>query len=167
MGRALKIKKSATVDVGFDNPVSAEPSTGRENDYYGVVGGNTSLSTAAYPVVKVRVFVTGASEADGWIIRQKGSRKFLVTDGTNTGVCQLADIADSSLTAGTMTVSVIPPDSTEIRLARFTNKWGIDFSNNRYLLNFFDVSDNTIIKSGTASNGTVDMVQVDNPNFYG
>ena len=93
MGRALKIKKSATVDIGFDNPKSAEPATGRENDYYGVVGGNTALSTAAYPVVKVRVYIAGASEADGYIIRQKGSRKFLVTDGTNTGVVALVSNA--------------------------------------------------------------------------
>ena len=101
MGRPLKIKKisesaynSTTganpgVDIGFNalisltNPVT--PSnvwTGTE--YLGVVGGTQppTVATAAYPVVKVRVFVTGFAEADGYIIRQKGSRKFLVADAT-------------------------------------------------------------------------------------
>jgi hypothetical protein len=101
MGRPLKIKKisesaynSTTganpgVDIGFNalisltNPVT--PSnvwTGTE--YLGVVGGTQppTIATAAYPVVKVRVFVTGFAEADGYIIRQKGSRKFLVADAT-------------------------------------------------------------------------------------
>jgi hypothetical protein len=40
------------------------------------------VATATYPIVKVRVFVTGFAEADGYIIRQKGSRKFLVADAT-------------------------------------------------------------------------------------
>jgi hypothetical protein len=41
------------------------------------------VATANYPIVKVRVFVTGFAEADGFIIRQKGSRKFLVADATS------------------------------------------------------------------------------------
>ena len=166
MGRPLKIKKSTTIDVGFNNPDVTPASAQSEGGYYGVVGGDTDLSTPNYPVTKVRVYVSGASEADGYIIRQKGSSKFLVSDGTNEGVCILADEADTALTEGNMTVTVTLADSSEVRLKRFTNRWGIDFSNNYYLLNFFDISDNTVIKSGTAQD-TVDLVQVDNPNFYG
>ena len=160
MGRPLKIKESATVDVGFNNPVGGQ--------YYGVVGGDTDLSNYAHPVVKVRVKITGESEADGYIIRQKGSTKYLVSDGTNTGVCSLVNLTDSNLTDGDMTVTVTLPDSNEVRLKRFSNRFGLDFSDNRYLLNFFEVSDDTIEKSGAeGTTTTIDLVQVDNPNLYG
>jgi len=160
MGRPLKIKESATVDVGFNNPTGGQ--------YYGVVGGDTDLSTYTHPVVKVRVKITGESEADGYIIRQKGSSKYLVSDGTNTGVCSLVNLTDSNLTDGDMTVTVTLPDSNEVRLKRFSNRFGLDFSDNRYLLNFFEVSDDTVEKSGAeGTTTTIDLVQVDNPNLYG
>ena len=160
MGRPLKIKESTTVDVGFDNPTGGQ--------YYGVVGGDTDNSTYAHPVVKVRVKITGESEADGYIIRQKGASKYLVSDGTNTGVCVLANKADAALADAEMTVTVTLPDSNEVRLKRFSNKFGLDFSDNRYLLNFFEVSNDTVEKSGAeGTTTTIDLVQVDNPNLYG
>lgn len=156
MGRPLKIKHSSTIDIGFNNP--------QGGSYYGVVGGNTSLSSTSYPVVRVRVKIGSNSEADGYIITQKGSTKYLVSDGVNTGVCILVDKADSTLGSNEMTVTATLPDSTTIRLQRFTNKWGLDFSDNRYLLNFFATSDNIVIKAGAYNNGTVDLVQVENPS---
>jgi hypothetical protein len=71
MARALKTQKSNTVDTGFP-----------WQDLYniGVVGGNTSLTGAQ---IKVRVKFIGDSEADGYIIRQKGAKKFLVTDAAS------------------------------------------------------------------------------------
>ncbi len=161
MGRPLKIKESASVDVGFNNPVGGQ--------YYGVVGGDTDLSTYTHPVVKVRVKITGESESDGFIVRQKGASKYLVEDASgNTGVCVLANKADAALADGEMTVTVTLPDSNEVRLKRFSNRFGLDFSDNRYLLNFFEVSDDTIEKSGAeGTTTTIDLVQVDNPNLYG
>jgi hypothetical protein len=47
-------------------------------EYLGVVGGSNTVDTATYPTVKVRVFITGFAEEDGYIIRQKGSHKYLV-----------------------------------------------------------------------------------------
>jgi hypothetical protein len=95
MGRPLKIKKiietsGAGKDIGFNallsltNPVAPSPIWDNATEYLGVVGGTQppTVATANYPVVKVRVFVTGFAEADGFIIRQKGSRKFLVADAT-------------------------------------------------------------------------------------
>jgi hypothetical protein len=95
MGRPLKIKKIIESggngkDIGFNglltltNPVLPSPVFDTDTEYLGVVGGvqPPTIATAAYPVVKVRVFITGFSEADGFIIRQKGSRKFLVADST-------------------------------------------------------------------------------------
>jgi hypothetical protein len=95
MGRPLKIKKiietsGAGKDIGFNglltltNPVVPSAVFDTDTEYLGVVGGTQppTVATATYPIVKVRVFVTGFAEADGFIIRQKGSRKFLVADAT-------------------------------------------------------------------------------------
>jgi hypothetical protein len=103
MGRPLKIKKitesaynSTTganpgVDVGFNafNQLTAPtlPTGGTltSSQFLGVVGGAQppTVATATFPIVKCRVFVTGFAEADGQIIRQKGSRKYLVADITS------------------------------------------------------------------------------------
>jgi hypothetical protein len=91
MGRPLKIKKSTTGDIGF-NPFSAltnpiypsDPTTFDGTEYLGVVGGaNASVATTAYPVVKCRAFIAGASaEADAYIITQKGTIKYQVATVT-------------------------------------------------------------------------------------
>jgi hypothetical protein len=94
MGRPLKIKKTTTgantgVDIGFNAlssltaPVLPSPIWDSATEYLGVVGGSNTVDTATYPTVKCRVFITGLSEADGYIIRQKGSHKFLVGDITS------------------------------------------------------------------------------------
>jgi hypothetical protein len=100
MGRPLKIKKvidtygstnTGGVDIGFNglvtltNPVLPSNVWTTDNEYLGVVGGTQppTVATANYPIVKCRVFVTGFAEADGQIIRQKGSHKFLVADVTS------------------------------------------------------------------------------------
>jgi hypothetical protein len=84
MGRPLKIKKSTTTDIGFNAlagltaPVLPSPVFDSATEYLGVVGGSNTVDTATYPTVKVRVFITGFAEEDGYIIRQKGSHKYLV-----------------------------------------------------------------------------------------
>ena len=67
--------------------------------YFGepTVGGNE---------IKVRFFATGQLEADGWIVKQKGSKRFVCTDGTNTDTCVLADKSSGALVAGEMTITV-------------------------------------------------------------
>jgi hypothetical protein len=98
MGRPLKIQKyntstSTPIDQAyppFAAPTSMDvatvvyPTGGTNPLWLGVVGGTrgTDVSTT-YPVVKCRVFVTGFAEADGVILRQKGSRKFMVADITS------------------------------------------------------------------------------------
>lgn len=89
MGRPLKIKKSTTVDIGF-NPFSAltnpiypsTPTTFDGTEYLGVVGGaNASVATAAFPVVKCRARIVG-TEDDAYIITQKGTTKYQVATVT-------------------------------------------------------------------------------------
>ena len=93
MGRPLKINKAAQtgsttltggIDIGFNAlagltaPVLPSPVFDSATEYLGVVGGSNTVDTATYPTVKVRVFITGFAEEDGYIIRQKGSHKYLV-----------------------------------------------------------------------------------------
>jgi hypothetical protein len=176
MGRPLKIKKSTTSDIGFNawntltNPVY--PATFNADQYLGVVGGvgnGGGVATAAYPVVKCRVRITGQSEADGFILRQKGTRKYLVQDTAgNQGVCVLANEAQGALTAGNMNISYsLDADSSEVLISKLTNKYAYDFTggevggstdggwaytkvtqNVRYAANFF-TDEGTEIKSGT------------------
>ena len=174
MGRPLKIQKAnTTVDIGFPAVSSltapVTPTGLGSDEFYGVVGGDVQTATTAnsgttaYPVIGVRVYIAGQDEQDGFILRAKGSRKFLVYDPTNgaTGVCTLSNEADSALTEGSMTITVNPGDSTAIRLKRISNKWGVDWSDNRYFLNFFQgVEGETVIKSGTAQ-ATVTIARVE------
>lgn len=54
--------------------------------------------------IRVR-FKTGGTEYNGYIVRQKGSKKFVVTDGgSNTATCTLTNKADASLDNGEMTI---------------------------------------------------------------
>ena len=90
MGRPLKIQKAATsagaggIDNGFNAfsqltaPVLPVGGNFSSSNYLGVVGGSNTVDSATYPTVKCRVFITGFAEEDGYIIRQKGSRKYLV-----------------------------------------------------------------------------------------
>jgi hypothetical protein len=92
MGRPLKINKAATsggaggIDIGFNalssltDPVAPSNATAWTTDtaYLGVVGGSNTVDTATYPTVRCQVFIPGFASEAGYIIRQKGSRKFLV-----------------------------------------------------------------------------------------
>ena len=110
MGRPLKIQKSSTgsgnggaavgVDLGFPNfgsltaPVVNTANTLNTTEYLGVVGGAapTDAPTTTNPRVDVTVNIanpsgSGIGVAQGYVIRQKGSHKYLVGDvtGVNDG----------------------------------------------------------------------------------
>jgi hypothetical protein len=110
MGRPLKIQKSSTgsgnggaavgVDLGFPNfgsltaPVVNTANTLNTTEYLGVVGGAapTDTPSATNPRIDVIVNIAnpsgaGLGVAQGYVIRQKGSHKYLVGDvtGVNDG----------------------------------------------------------------------------------
>jgi len=87
MGRPLKIKQSTTIDIGFNdfgNLTAAVIPTGlTSTEFLGVVGGaNVGIATADYPVVKITANIN-AVEGSAYIITQKGTTKYLVTDATS------------------------------------------------------------------------------------
>ena len=91
MGRPLKIKISNTQDAGFNNPgplIGMAPTPTGEL-FYGVVGGNISTSDYDFPVTTTRIFPAGGSittEGDGFIVRQKGASKYLVSRLDSTAI---------------------------------------------------------------------------------
>ena len=87
MGRPLKIKQSTTIDIGFNdfgNLTAAVIPTGlTTTEFLGVVGGaNVGIATADYPVVKITANINSVQGA-AYIITQKGTTKYLVTDATS------------------------------------------------------------------------------------
>ena len=98
MGRPLKIKKvietggNVGKDIGFNafdqltNPTLPTGGAMNSDQYLGVVGGvqPATIATVAYPIVKCEVFIANSAsgQTPGLIIRQKGSRKYLVATTT-------------------------------------------------------------------------------------
>ena len=93
--------------------------------------------TAGGSEIKVRFRATGQSEANGWIVKQLGSKKFRCTDGTNTEDCTLADKAQGTLAAGDMTITVKDDGGTARQVTKIAGRmvtldtgakiaWGFD-----------------------------------------
>ena len=83
--------------------------------YFGepTVGGNE---------IKVRFRADGEAEANGWIVKQLGSKKFRCTDGTNTEDCTLVDKSQGSLDAGDMTITVKDDAGTAKQVVKIAGK---------------------------------------------
>ena len=87
MGRPLKIKQSTTIDIGFNDfgnlTAPVIPTGITTTEFLGVVGGaNVGIATADYPVVKITANINSVQGA-AYIITQKGTTKYLVTDATS------------------------------------------------------------------------------------
>jgi hypothetical protein len=165
MGRPLKIKKTTTKDIGFNNVGSLTnpvyPETLTTDNFFGVVGGTRSTAAVAYPVTKVIVNVdAGTGVEDGVILRQKGSTKYLVLGDSSgvTGVCSLVDDATPAINQMCIQMAA-SSDSTLINIKRLTNRWVLDYSDNRYVINFFS-DEGSQIKSGTIG-VTNDLAQIE------
>lgn len=63
------------------------------------------FGTGAGEDLKVRAKIGAAAEGTGTVVRQRGSKRFEVTVGGDTGVCTLVDKDAGSLAAGEMTLS--------------------------------------------------------------
>ena len=126
MCRPLNTAKSSTIDIGFPQTAS------------GVVGGNTGI---AGNQILCRVKVGANSEANGFIVRQKGKTKFLVEDASgNQGVCTLANTANASLANNTMTITCTFANASTFKAKAITNHFVTDFSDVKYIAD--NASDN-------------------------
>ena len=72
--------------------------------------------------IKVRAKIGSASEGDGVIVAQKGSNRFKVTVGANTGVCTLVNKNTGSLSANEMIINVATDNQTWQQVTRLYNR---------------------------------------------
>jgi hypothetical protein len=102
---------------------------------------NFGEPTAGGSEIKVRFRATGEVEANGWIVKQLGSKKFRCTDGTDTEDCTLADKAQGTLAAGDMTITVKDDGGTARQVTKIAGRkvtldtgasisWTFDDANN-------------------------------------
>ena len=78
--------------------------------------------TAGGNEIKVRFRATGEAEANGWIVKQLGSKKFRCTDGTNTEDCTLADKAQGTLDVADMTITVKDDGGTARQVTKIAGR---------------------------------------------
>lgn len=143
----FKIQKDAETNV-FANP----------GNVIGGTGGLTSISgTQVQPVV----FIEGASKASGSILRARGRNKFLVSDGTNTGVCTLTNVPSANVGSGQMSVQINTARVTSANLITFTGS-ATTFAYLTYSTG--NVAGDTIVAgeriTGTAVNGNVTISSI-------
>lgn len=80
------------------------------------------FGTGAGEDLKIRAKIGSAAEGTGSVVRQRGSTRFEVTVGGNTGVCTLVDKAPGSLAAGEMTLSARNTGGTVKRIVKIAGK---------------------------------------------
>jgi len=72
--------------------------------------------------IKVRAKIGSNAEGDGFIVAQKGSNRFKVTVGANTGICTLVNKNTGSLSANEMIINVATDASTWQQVTRLYNR---------------------------------------------
>lgn len=106
-------------------------------------GGNFEFGAA---VIRCVVKVGTNDEADGFIVRRKGARKFIVSDGTNEGVCYLANtpayeedefedpVPGTGLEDNTFIVVCTRADESTFLASKIDNRFVWDQDNTKYLV---------------------------------
>lgn len=74
-----------------------------------------------------RYFFTGASEVastttEAWIVNQRSSRKYTISDGTTTEVLTLVNQSSGDLSAGEFAIDAILDDSTIVQVSKLCNR---------------------------------------------
>jgi hypothetical protein len=77
--------------------------------------------TAGGEEIKVQ-FYDGSASVNGWIVKQLGSKKFRVTDGTTTKDCFLVDKASADLDADEMTITVKDDGGTARQVTKIAGR---------------------------------------------
>lgn len=123
----LKIAESATVDTGFTSG-------------YGGVGGKPSAITSGVKTIEVTYnTVANAQVSNGYIVGQKGIRKFLCAnsavgdDSTDLTTVTLVNKVAGALEAGEGLINCYNTSNTAFRASRINSKYVYDFSGNKYI----------------------------------
>ena len=77
--------------------------------------------TAGGNEIKVQ-FHNGTASVNGWIVKQKGSKRFLCSDGTVSKLCKLSTKASTLLLAGEMSITVKTDATTVLQVTKISSK---------------------------------------------
>jgi len=127
----LKIAHVRTTNTDIHDATKLDQYFGPEiisgNHRGGVGGAPVSVTTTGAPTIKVS-FRTGGATYDGWIVAQKGSRKFRVTDGTHVATCILVNLNKAGLSVdGTMTI-LVTTTTGAFNASKISNKYVWDWN---------------------------------------
>jgi hypothetical protein len=75
--------------------------------------------------IKVRAKIGANAEGDGFIVRQRGTRRFRVTVGADTGVCTLVNKNTGSLAANEMIINVLNDAGERVQVTKLFNRVAI------------------------------------------
>jgi hypothetical protein len=105
--------------------------------------------------IKVRAKIGSNSEGDGFIVRQRGTNRFTVTVGSNTGVCTLVNKNTGSLAADEMIVNVATDAGVWRQATKLYNRVAIVEGNEKIAWNF----------ATSNSDGAVQVADVEGSNL--
>lgn len=77
--------------------------------------------TAGGDEIKVQ-FHNGTGSVPGWIVKQKGAKRFVCTDGTVEALCALVDKASGALAAGEMSITVLDDAGNPKQVTKITGR---------------------------------------------
>ena len=105
--------------------------------------------------IKVRAKIGANAEGDGFIVRQKGTNKFIVTVGANTGVCRVVNKNSGSLAANEMIINVLNDAGTYVQATKLYNRVAIVEGNQKIKWNF----------AADLTDGSVQVLDVEGPTL--
>ena len=105
--------------------------------------------------IKVRAKIGSNAEGDGFIVRQKGTNKFIVTVGANTGVCRVVNKNSGSLAANEMIINVLNDAGTYVQATKLYNRVAIVEGNQKIKWNF----------AADLTDGSVQVLDVEGPTL--
>lgn len=104
--------------------------------------------------IKVR-FKTGGTEYDGYIVKQKGSKRFKVSDGTRTITGYLVNKSSGALANNDIIINVLKDDGTYVQATKLYNRVAIVEGNQKIKWNF----------TASESDSAVQITDVEGPTI--
>jgi hypothetical protein len=105
--------------------------------------------------IKIRAKIGSNAEGDGFIVRQKGTNKFIVTVGDNTGVCRVANKDSGTLEANEMIINVLTDAGIYVQATKLYNRVAIIEGNTKIKWNF----------AADLTDGSVQVIDVEGPTL--
>jgi len=118
--------------------------------------------TAGGDEIKVQ-FWDGSASVNGWIVKQLGSKKFRVTDGTTTADCFLVDKVTGDIdTDGEMTITVKDDAGNAKQVTKIAGRKVTLDTGESIAWNFSDATDDDAVEMEEAGeDDTIDNVDGD------